>query len=348
MTLTDSIPHGLSDNELQLMLTHMIRARRHSQRFFALQRQGRVGTNAPIDGQEAVVVGSVAALNPLTDWVVPQYREQVAFARYGDVVLEKQCLYLRGHPAGSSYPADVLVFPQQISLATQIPHALGLAWGMALRGESGVAAVYFGDGASSEGDFYEAANFAGVLKAPVIFILTNNQWAISTPRHKQTAATSYADKANAFGFPGVQVDGNDVIAMWEVTAAARQRAARGDGPTLIEAITFRMGYHTTADDPSRYMLPEQRQEWVDKDPIVRYRSQLEGLGLWDEAAEEAAVSSADDVFDRAFAAAEATPLPPEALFDHVFAEPSARLVQQRASFLADRAARAERNDRGGR
>ena len=341
MNAESTAPAGLAEADLRQMLHHMIRARRHSQRFFALQRQGRVGTNAPIDGQEAVVVGSVAALDPATDWVVPQYREQVAFARYGDVVLEKQCLYLRGHPAGSSYPVDCRVFPQQISLAAQIPHALGLAWGMRLRGEPGVAAVYFGDGASSEGDFYEAANFAGVLKAPVIFILTNNQWAISTPRHKQTAATSYADKANAFGFPGVQVDGNDVIAMWEVTAAARRRAAAGEGPTLIEAVTFRMGYHTTADDPSRYVPAEQREEWAARDPIERYRQQLEGLGLWDEAAQQAAEADADAAFDRAFAAAEGAELAADAFFDHVFVTPTQRQARQRSQFLAGRAQRAE-------
>ena len=219
---------------------------------------------------------------------------------------------------------------------------------MRLRGEAGVAAVYFGDGASSEGDFYEAANFAGVLKAPVIFILTNNQWAISTPQHKQTAATSYADKANAFGFPGVQVDGNDVIAMWEVTAAARRRAAAGEGPTLIEAVTFRMGSHTTADDPSRSLPAQQRQEWAAKDPIIRYRQQLEDLGLWDDAAQQAAEIEADEVFDRAFAAAEAADLATDAFFDNVFAIPTPRQARQRSPFLASRAQRVGPGESGGR
>ena len=316
------------------MLTHMIRARHYSRRFFALQRQGRVGTNAPIDGQEAVVVGAVAALDPTLDWVVPQYREQVAFCRYGEEIIERQCLYLRGHPAGTQYSKGTRVLFQQISLAAQIPHAVGLAWAMQYQQEQGVVVCFFGDGASSEGDFYEAANFAGVLKAPVIFMLTNNHWAISTPNSRQTAATSFADKAAAFGIPGVRVDGNDVIAMWEVTTAARARALAGHGPTLIEAETYRMSHHTTADDPTRYRPQAELDKWAERDPITRFRGQLTAQGLWSDQDHALAETEAAAIFDRAFAAAEAAPLEPDELFDHVFAEPTPRLAKQRAAFRA--------------
>ncbi|MGH8993572.1 MAG: thiamine pyrophosphate-dependent enzyme, partial [Acidimicrobiia bacterium] len=179
-------PPDLPDHEVAAILDEMVKARAASDRLFALQRQGRGGTHAPIHGQEAVVVGTAAALDPAWDWVLPQYREPVALGRYGPEIFERFCLYQRGHPEGGHIPAPIRVFPVQISLAAQIPHALGLAWAMQLKGDPGVACVFFGDGASSEGDFYEAANFAGVLKAPVVFCCVNNAWAISTPLSKQT------------------------------------------------------------------------------------------------------------------------------------------------------------------
>ncbi len=318
--------------QLRQMLVDMIQARRNSDRFFALQRQGRTGTSAPITGQEATVVGAAHALDPTVDWVVPQYREQVCLARFGEGVLAAHARYNRGHPTGSHYPEGIRVFPPQISLAAQIPQALGLAWGMQLQGELGVVAAFFGDGASSEGDFYEAGNFAGVLKAPLIMILVNNQWAISTPTSKQTAAPTFADKAQAFGIPGVRVDGNDVLAMHDAVTTARRRALDGDGPTLIEAFTFRMGYHTTADDPSRYMAEAERQQWADKDPIPRFTAQLTAAGLWTESDSTEALRAADETFDRLFALAEADHPRPDAFFDHVFADPPQRLLAQRHAF----------------
>ena len=322
--------------QLRSMLIDMIQARRNSDRFFALQRQGRTGTSAPITGQEATPVGAAHALDPTIDWVVPQYREQVALARFGEGVLAAHARYNRGHPSGSHYPEGTRVFPPQISLAAQIPQALGLAWGMHLRGEPGVVAVFFGDGASSEGDFYEAGNFAGVLKAPLIMILVNNQWAISTPTSKQTAATTFADKAKAFGIPGVRVDGNDVLAMYDAVATARRRATNGDGPTLIEAFTFRMGHHTTADDPTRYVAEEERRAWADKDPIAGFTARLTAAGLWTEQDSTDALQSADETFDRLFALAEADHPQPDAFFDHVYANPPQRLLAQRHAFNEER------------
>jgi len=328
---------SLSPDELQCLLGQMIAARSHSKRLFALQRQGRIGTFAPLDGQEAAVLGSVAALDPSTDWVVPQYREPVALARYGEDVLTRVVLGLMGHPAGGHYPEGVRIFPTQISLAAQVPHALGLAWGMKRKGERGVVAVYFGDGASSEGDFYEAANFAGVLRAPLLLICVNNHWAISTPLAKQTAAPSLAAKAAAFGFPGVQVDGNDAVAVHGVTAEARERALAGDGPTLIETVTYRMAAHTTADDPTRYVPAAELAEWAERDPIVRLRVQLEVAGLWDDAHERAAEADAETAMEAALTAVAGTPPPtPAAMLDHVFAQPTPRLARQRAEIEACR------------
>jgi pyruvate dehydrogenase E1 component alpha subunit len=325
---------AIPDHELRAMLAEMVKARVANARFFSLQRQGRAGTYAPIEGQEATVVGAAAALDPPWDWVVPQYRELVALGRYGDEVLRRYALYQRGHPAGGHIPAPTRVFPIQIALAAQVPHAVGLAWAMKLKGDPGVACVFFGDGASSEGDFYEAANFAGVLRAPVLFCLVNNCWAISTPLHCQTATGGFAAKAAAFGFPGVRVDGNDALAVYAVVAAARERAVSGTGPTLIEAVTYRMGPHTTADDPKRYEPAEGRLPWIERDPIRRLRAHLEGRGLWDEAAQRKVEEAGAAAVDAAWAAAETTPVSPDAFFDHVYARPTPRMERQRAELRA--------------
>jgi pyruvate dehydrogenase E1 component alpha subunit len=323
-----------SDAELVAMLEQMIAARVYSSRLFNLQRQGRVGTMAPIDGNEAAVVGTVAALDVTTDWVVPQYREPVALGGDGDEVIDAHTLYLMGHPAGGRLPDHVKVVPIQISLAAQLPHALGLAWGLQLRGEPGVVAAFFGDGASSEGDFYEAANFAGVLRAPVLFILVNNHWAISTPASHQTAAVSFADKAVAAGFPGVQVDGRDPVAVREVVSAARARAVAGEGPTLVECVTYRLGPHTTADDPTRYVPPDEVAAERERDPVSTFGARLRELDLWSDADDERARAEALARVDLAFERAQATAVEEGALFEHVFAEPTPRLRRQREASAA--------------
>jgi pyruvate dehydrogenase E1 component alpha subunit len=329
------------DDELVDVMTRMVTARVFSSRLFNLQRQGRVGTMAPIDGNEAAVVGAASALDPATDWVFPQYREPVALGRFGDGVIDTHTLYLLGHPAGGRYPDDVNVFPTQISLAAQVPHAVGFAWGLHLRGEPGVAAVFFGDGASSEGDFYEAANLAGVLRVPVVFLLVNNHWAISTPVSRQTAAASFADKATAAGFPGVQVDGRDPVAVREVVAAARARAVAGEGPTLVECVTYRLGPHTTADDPTRYVPADELSAEQARDPLVTFGSRLRELGLWSDEIDTRVRAEALARMDLAVERAEATDLGPDAFFDHVFVEPSQRQQRQRDEVLADGGARAD-------
>ncbi|MFN0091855.1 MAG: thiamine pyrophosphate-dependent enzyme [Acidimicrobiales bacterium] len=318
------------------MLRLMISARTYSSRLFSLQRQGRIGTMAPIDGNEAVCAGATFALDPAIDWVFPQYREGVALGHFGDEVIDGHVLYQFGHPQGARYPESVRVFPIQISLAAQLPHAVGMAWGNQIQGVGGCSLVFFGDGSSSEGDFYEAGNLAGVVKAPVIFLLVNNQWAISTPASIQSAAATFAEKADAFGFPGLRVDGRDPVAVWEAVSAARARAVAGEGPTLIEAVTYRLGPHTTADDPTRYVPADELAEARANDPLVTYRARLTELGLWDDERQAEAESAARARMDLAVERAEAAlaELAPDAFFDHVFAEPTPRQLRQRAALRA--------------
>jgi pyruvate dehydrogenase E1 component alpha subunit len=335
VTETDRLAQrsGLAPVELQDLLRRMIAARTYSSRCFSLQRQGRMGTMAPIDGAEAMVVGAAAALDPATDWVLPQYREMHGLLRFGDEVLTTTVRYLRGDPAGGHFPAPIRIWPPQIALAAQIPQAVGLAWSMKLRREEGCVLAFFGDGATSEGDFYEGANFAGVLKAPVVLLCNNNGWAISTPVRLQTAAASFAAKAEAFGFPGEIVDGRDVLAVRDAVLRARRRAIAGDGPTLIEARSYRLGPHTTADDPGRYLPAGELELERQRDPIDLYRRRLEEAELWSESLEEEARRDANQRFDRALEIAEAATVRPDAFFDHVYERPTARMERQRRELL---------------
>ena len=311
----------------------MVEARTQAGRLWNLQRQGQVGTLAPIDGHEAVVAATAHALDPEHDWILPQYREPLALQRFGPEVLEQYMLYNIGHPDGSRLPPSVRVAPLQISLATQIPHAVGLAWGMTLQDEPGVVTVFFGDGSSSEGDFHEAANLAGVLKAPVILLCVNNQWAISTPLHQQTAAETLADRAIGYGMPGVRVDGNDAAAMFDAVDEARQRALDGGGPTLIEAVVYRLGAHTTADDPTRYVPAEDLEAARRDDPIQRLTDHLTDLGRWDDEARSEVETVAMARIDEAFELAINQPLAPDAVLDHCFATDTTRMARQRAALL---------------
>lgn len=317
------------------ILRRMIDGRVYSTRCFNLQRQGRMGTMAPIDGSEAIAAGAASALDPATDWIFPQYREQYALGRFGDELIDKIALYNVGHPDGGRYPEDLRVFPFQISLACQIPHAVGMAWGMKVKGDPGCALTFFGDGSSSEGDFYEAANLAGVQNVPVIFVLINNGWAISTPTSRQTGAESFAAKAHAFGFPGVQIDGRDPLAVRAAVAEARMRAVGGQGPMLIEAVTSRYGPHTTADDPTKYIPPEEAAAAREAEPVARYAATLTERGLWSAERHAEAEQQAEQRFDLAWERTEAAiaALEPAQLFDHVYRRPTDRMSRQRAELL---------------
>jgi len=252
----------------------MLLGRRFDERLLQLQRQGRMGTFAPIQGQEASQIGAVAALED-SDWLVPSFREMAAELWRGKK-MEKVILLYAGYNEGAEIPNDQNNLPVAIPVGTQTLHAAGIAYAMKYRGTKEVAMAFFGDGATSEGDFHEALNFAGVFQVPAVFVCQNNHWAISIPRNKQTRSKTLAQKALAYGIPGIQVDGNDVLAVYSAAKEAVDRARAGGGPTLIECVTYRMSVHTTADDPKRYRQENEVQEWVAKDPLVRFQKYLKG------------------------------------------------------------------------
>jgi pyruvate dehydrogenase E1 component alpha subunit len=322
----------LDDDTVFRALRMMMLARTFDVKCLSLQRQGKLGTFAPVFGQEATTLGVALALDPKRDWLVPQYRELPAMVWHGHPLLNT-VLYRLGHPEGSRNKEGVRVVGNQVSLAAQLPHAVGLAWGYKLRGEPAAVAVFFGDGASSEGDFHESCNLAGTVNAPVLFVLQNNNWAISTPRAIQSATVDLASRGPGYGFPGVSVDGNDLFAMHRVAADAVERGLAGEGPTLIEAHTYRMGAHTTADDPTRYVDSEELEGWKRRDPIARVQKYLAARDRWDEEIAAATEAEITAEIDATFEEAAATPPPPpEAIFDHIFAEPTPTLARQRAAF----------------
>ncbi|KAA9160062.1 pyruvate dehydrogenase (acetyl-transferring) E1 component subunit alpha [Amycolatopsis acidicola] len=321
---------SLSGNELREACELMLFSRAFDDKGFSLQRQGRFGTFSPVRGQEASVVGAAFALDPGRDWVVPQYRELPALLRQG-LPLENFMLTFLGDPRGGAAPVGVNVLPVQIGLAAQLPQAVGLAWGLRLREQSGVVLVFCGDGASSEGDFHEACNLAGTLSAPVVFLVQNNGWAISTPRERQSAAATLAARAPGYGMPGALVDGNDLLAVHETVSAAVERARAGEGPSLIETVTYRMGDHNTADDASRYQPEHELAEWADRDPITRALAYLRDRGLWDDEHDAAVRARIADRIDEAVRTVEAMEPPGVAhLFAHVVEEASPRSVRQQA------------------
>jgi pyruvate dehydrogenase E1 component alpha subunit len=329
-TLAPGAECPLGDEAVIEALVLMIRSRLVDERGVSFQRQGRIGTFSEARGQEAATVGSALALDPATDWVVQAYRELPALLRQGMSLTQYWMLYI-GHPGGWAFPDDVNVFPLQIELGTQLPHAVGMAWGLRLQRRPGVVIGYFGDGASSEGDFYEAGNLAGVTEAPVVLFCQNNGWAISTPRQKQSRAETIAAKAAAFGIPGYVVDGNDVMAVYAVTNEAVERARAGGGSTLIEAQTYRLGAHNTADDPTRYSAKEEWEDWERRDPLARLRTYAINAGLWDKERDEELAERTYAEIDDAFREAQerAAARTPAMLFDHVYANPPARLERQR-------------------
>ncbi|ULE31834.1 pyruvate dehydrogenase (acetyl-transferring) E1 component subunit alpha [Mycobacterium sp. IDR2000157661] len=252
--------------------------------FVNLQRQGELALFASCRGQEAAQIGAAACLRK-TDWLFPQYRELGAFLMRGITPAQIGAVW-RGTWHGGLGFTDKCVAPIAIPIGTQTLHAVGAAMAAQRLGEDSVTLTYLGDGATSEGDAHEALNFAAVYRAPCVFFVTNNQWAISVPVDRQLAAPSIAHRAVGYGMPGVRVDGNDVLACFAVTAEAAQRARAGGGPTLIEAVTYRMGPHTTSDDPTRYRSAEEVDEWAARDPITRYRVYLGSIGVWTDRLEE--------------------------------------------------------------
>ncbi|MDD1770978.1 MAG: pyruvate dehydrogenase (acetyl-transferring) E1 component subunit alpha [Methanomassiliicoccales archaeon] len=323
------------DNELLLRgYRTMLLARFADEKAVRLQRQGRLGAYPSSRGQEASQVGPAMVLEK-SDWLVWAFRELGALLWHG-VPLQQQYLYWMGNEEGNHFAEGTNVTPSAVPVGSQIPHAVGIAYASKYRGEKSFVLCYFGDGGSSEGDFHEALNFAGVFKTPNVFLCQNNQWAISLPREKQTAAKTIAQKAVAYGFPGIQVDGNDVLALYIATKEAADRARAGEGPTLIESYTYRMGDHTTSDDATRYRNKEELKYWSDRDPIKRFRIYLTNKGLWSDAKEKEAAAECDRLVEEAVKQAEAHPLPVlEDIFRYTYAEMNADLDEQLAALRKD-------------
>jgi pyruvate dehydrogenase E1 component alpha subunit len=322
----------LDDAELIRLYRGMVWAREADQRMLRLQRQGRMGTFSPSTGQEAAACGPALAISE-RDWLVPAFRELGALLMRG-VPLHRVLLFWGGYEEGNTFPNVARTLPIAVIVGSQIPHAAGIGYAIKYRREKDAAAVcFFGDGATSEGDFHEGLNFAAVWKAPVVFICQNNQWAISTPLTKQTVSQTVAQKAIAYGIPGIQVDGNDPLAMYQATREALDRAYAGEGPTLIEALTYRLMMHTTADDPTKYRRDEEVQVWKQRDPLVRFRTYLEGRKLWDEDRETKLREEVKETVDAEVRTYEThRELPPGSAFDHVLGTPVPGLAAQRAEF----------------
>jgi pyruvate dehydrogenase E1 component alpha subunit len=314
-----TVPERLDDDNLLTIYTWLLRLRAFDERAVALQRQGRIGTYPPFWGEEATQVGPLFACRD-EDWVFPSYRQNAIGILRG-LPPSVPLLYRRGLGGDHGFwnPRRFRVAPICIPIATHIPHAVGLAMAARIRGEPVCSLVWFGDGATSEGDFHEALNFAAVFKAPIVFFCVNNQWAISTPFERQTATASVAEKAAAYGVPGVGVDGFDVLACFEAARAALDRARSGNGPTLVEALCYRLGPHATADDPSLYRDPAEADRYRASEPLVRTRALLHDRGLLTEERDRVLHAEAAAAMTAAVAELDAVPDPgPEILFDTLY------------------------------
>lgn len=297
---------NLSDEQLVELMSRMVYTRILDQRSISLNRQGRLGFYAPTAGQEASQIASHFALEQ-NDFILPGYRDVPQIVWHG-LPLSQAFLWSRGHFMGIKIPKELNIAPPQIIIGAQIIQTAGVALGMKKRGQQAVAVTYTGDGGSSQGDFYEGINFAGAYGAPAIFIVQNNQFAISTPREKQTAGKTIAQKAVAAGIPGVLVDGMDPLAVYSVVKEARERAINGGGPTLIETLCYRYGPHTmSGDDPTRYRTTETDNEWEKKDPLVRFRTYLETKGIWNEEKENEVIERAKEDIKQAIKEADNAP-----------------------------------------
>ncbi|MCI0182568.1 MAG: pyruvate dehydrogenase (acetyl-transferring) E1 component subunit alpha [Acidibacillus sp.] len=329
-----------SQKELQVpvdVLLHMYELmwtiRHMDRRAVALQRQGRLGTYAPLEGQEAAQVGSALALRP-QDFIFPSYREHGVAYIHG-MPLKRILLYWNGRYDGCIPPDGVNLFPVSVPIATQIPHATGAALAAKLRKVDQIAVSYFGDGATSEGDFHEAMNFASVAELPMVFFCQNNGYAISVPLRKQMKVQQIAQKAAAYGMEGVTVDGNDVVEVYLAMRAAVEKAARGDGPTLVEAVTYRIGSHTTADDASRYREASEVEMWKGRDPIARLEKLLNEHKLLTDAVAHDIQKRAEQVVADAMAEMQSEPPATlDQLFDHVYQDmPQELAMQKKAAVL---------------
>jgi 2-oxoisovalerate dehydrogenase E1 component alpha subunit len=327
----------LIESEAVRLYRGMMLERILDNRMLALQRQGRIGFYGPSVGQEAAIVGAAMAMEP-DDWIVPQYREPGAALLRGMPIKDLICQLMgnaadlvKGHQMPCHYayrPGNYLSISSPVG--TQIPHAVGIAWAMRLRGSKTAVLTYFGDGATSTADFHAGLNFAGVFRTPVVFLCNNNQWAISVPVAHQTASTTLAQKALAYGFTGVRVDGMDALAVYAATRSAARVAREGGGPSMVEAVTYRLGPHSSSDDPSRYRDDKDVAPWRARDPIPRFRRYLEKQGWWDEDEETQLEQELGEEITDAVSEAEKIPPPNlDTLFADVYEEPPWNLTEER-------------------
>jgi pyruvate dehydrogenase E1 component alpha subunit len=322
--IPDGEVEGLGTDELLALYRDMVVLRTYDERSLVYHRQGRIGTYAIFWGHEAMQVGATRALAD-GDWIFPSYRES-AIGLLRGMPAATVLSWWRGHPEGWWDPREYCVAPITVPIATHVPHAVGFAWGSKLRGQSACAIVFFGDGATSEGAFHEGANFAAVMDAPVVLFCNNNQWAISTPLSAQTRAASLADKAIGYGMPGLRVDGGDVLAVYEATREAITRARAGEGPTFIEAITYRCAPHATADDPSAYIDADRVERERQNECLGRFERFLRRTGVLTDAFVKQAQEQALAAMRDGIAAAEALPdADPELVFRNAYVDPPSNL-----------------------
>lgn len=322
----------LPKNDLLKLYKTMRASRALDQRSLQMQRQGRVGTVAPCLGQEAASLGIAFALQQ-DDWMVPAFRENAGMLWRGWPMVSA-FLFWGGHEAGSIPPEGVNDLPLCIPVATQCPHGMGIAWGMKLRKTKNVCATFIGDGGTSAGDFHEAMNYAGVYKLPLVMVVQNNHWAISLPREKQTASATIAQKAMAYGMDAIQVDGNDMLGMVVAAQEAVERARNGGGPTLIEAMTYRLAQHTSADDPQRYRNPAEAEAWQKCDPLPRFAKYLRATGVLDDKLEKLFDEEIDRELNVAAKAYAQYQSDPSKMFDYMMAKRSNDLNAQRKEYFA--------------
>ena len=317
----------LAPDLLERMYRLMVLARVWDRKSLALQRTGRMYTYPPLEGQEAICVGATLAAGP-QDWLFPTYREA------------SMVYYMRGHPPyksnlmwmgleeGLRLDKRIRCFPYATPIATQLPHAVGGAYALRMKGEKAACLAFCGDGGTSEGDFHDALNFAGVWNAPCVFIVTNNQWAISVPRENQTKSETLAQKALGYGLKGIQVDGNDVLSVYKAVGEAAESARAGKGATVIEFVTCRMGPHTTADDPKKYRPDEQIAYWRERDPIKRFQAYLKAKGIWNETFEKKVQDEVTATVEKIVSDAEAYKPDPKDMFRHMYAKMPKNLEEQ--------------------
>jgi len=305
----------------------MVAARQYDRKATSIQKQGRLATYAPFEGQEAAQIGSAAALRP-DDWMVATYRDAAAMWMQG-YPWTHLLLTRMGDERGGSPPDGVPVLPPSITVGAHMLHAVGLAWAAPLQGSDRIAITYFGDGATSRADFHEGLNFAGIFKVPAVFVCENNGYAISLPRARQTAAETLAQKAFAYGFEGIQVDGNDIFAVYSAASRAVAKARKGDGPTLIECVTYRIEGHSTSDDDSRYRTKQEVEEWRKKDPVDRLEKYMKKNKILTDEYKQSVTQKTRDMVEKAVEDYEKVP-PPEAadFFANTYAQPTEQLKEQ--------------------